>query len=259
MMRLAGTLQRSLRPMVKAGDAVASWRKLPMLDAPALLGVQPVLILSPHPDDESLGCGGLIADCQSRAQPVYVVVLTDGSGSHPLSREYPAARLAALRALETQAAMAALGLQKDHVGFIGLPDGRAPSRGRRFRASVNSLVSYARARNIGTVCTTWRGDPHHDHRAAYRFGAAVARALGATLLSYPVWGWTLPPDVWVPAAPQGGARVDIAAFVPAKQRAISCYRSQMTGMIADDPSGFRLSPEFLANFSQPFEVFLKAQ
>ena len=56
----------------------------------------------------------------------------------------------------------------------------------------------------------------------------------------------------------GGARLDIARHIPAKRRAIACHRSQLTDLIHDDPTGFRMSPEFLANFDQPFEVFIEA-
>lgn len=256
MFRIPGRFRRYLRPMVKADAVIDAWRHLPLADAPALIGSNPVLILAPHPDDESLGCGGLIADCQARGQPVYVVVLTDGAGSHPKSRAYPAARLTALRAEETRTAMAALGLPPERVEFVGLPDGHAPLHGRRFAATVQRLVAYAKARGIGTICTTWGGDPHHDHQAAYRLGRAVAAAMQVKLFCYPVWGWMLPAHAWVPAGPTRGARLNIAEHVAAKQQAIACHRSQTTAMISDDPDAFRMSPEFLAIFAQPYEVFI---
>jgi LmbE family N-acetylglucosaminyl deacetylase len=259
MIRIPAGLRRLVRPMAQAGRVAESWRELPLLNVPDLIGLQPVLVLAPHPDDETLGCGGLIADCHSRGQSVHILVVTDGAASHPASRDYPAARLAALRANETKAAIATLGLPEDRVDFIGLPDGLAPLRGRRFLAIVQRIVDYARARRIGTICTTWPGDPHRDHQATYRLGQAAARVLGARLFCYPVWGWTLPADAWVPAKPRYGGRLNIAPYVAAKQRAIACHRSQTTDMIHDAVDAFRLSSSFLANFSLPFEVFLDAQ
>jgi hypothetical protein len=42
-----------------------------------------------------------------------------------------------------------------------------------------------------------------------------------------------------------------------KQQAIAAYRSQTTNLIDDDPEGFRLTPEMLANFAHPWEVYLE--
>jgi LmbE family N-acetylglucosaminyl deacetylase len=258
MLHVPARLRRYVQPMMQAGAVMDVWRDLPLIDPSELAGAQPLLVLAPHPDDESLGCGGLIADCQARGQPVYVLILTDGAGSHRNSLEYPPARLAALRADEARAAGAALGLPEDRIAFIGQPDGHAPLRGTRLRAVARQIADYAGARGVATICTTWPGDPHHDHKAAYRAGAAAARELGAKLYCYPVWGWTLPVTAWVPKTPPRGARIDITPHLSAKQRAIACHRSQATDLIHDDPSAFRMSPEFLAYFARPFEVFVDA-
>jgi LmbE family N-acetylglucosaminyl deacetylase len=254
---LAGSLRRYL-PMARAGEVLAALSDLPFVFPHDLLNDQPVLVLAPHPDDESLGCGGLIADCQARGQSVHVLVLTDGSRSHPNSREYDAPRLAQLRREEARAAVAALGLPGDSISFLGLADGRAPMRGRLLRAAVARVAAQAKARSVGTICTTWQHDPHHDHRAAYRIGQLAAREVAANLLCYPVWGWTLPSTVWLATKTVSGGRVDISRHLSAKQRAIACYRSQTTDLIRDDPTGFRLTPEFLTFFTRPFEVLITA-
>ena len=254
-MRIPGRLRRYLVPSVRAGVLLQAMRGLPVAGLRDLLGDSPVLVLAPHPDDESLGCGGLIAQCHAQAVPVYVLVLTDGSGSHPQSRRYPKERLAALRAEEARSAMAALGLPQGHVEFLGLPDGGAPLHGRRLRATAARIAAYARARDVGTICTTWQHDPHHDHLAAYRLGQLAARETGAKLLCYPVWGWTVPEHAWLPATQVRGVRLDVRDQLADKQKAIACYRSQTTDLVGDDPSGFRLSDAVLANFSMPFEVF----
>ena len=187
---------------------------------------------------------------------MYVLVLTDGSKSHPGSREYDASRLAQLRQEEARAAVAALGLSGDVLSFLGLPDGCAPMRGASLRVAAARVAAHAKARSVGTICTTWQHDPHHDHRAAYRIGRLVAREIAANLLCYPIWGWTLPSSVWLSARAISGGRLDISRHLTAKQRAIACHRSQTTDLIRDDPTGVRLTPEFLANFARPFEVFI---
>ena len=68
----------------------------------AITGDENVLILVPGPGDESLWCGGLIAESCRRGRPPFVMVLGDGTGSHPRSAEYPPDRLANLRDRETR-------------------------------------------------------------------------------------------------------------------------------------------------------------
>ena len=255
MLRFRARFERYLRPMVRAGTVLEAMRNLPVADARSLLGEQPVLVLAPHPDDESLGCGGLIAECRAQGRDVGVVVLTDGAASHPRSREYPAWRLAALRMAEARAAIATLGLAEDRIVFLGLPDGGSPLKGKRLDQAAARVVKQALAWRVGTICTTWLHDPHRDHRSAYRIGQRAAREVGARLFCYPVWGWTVPADAWLPATPVRGARLDITGHLAVKQRAIACHRSQLTDLIRDDPQGFRLSADVLAIFAGPFEVY----
>ena len=87
------------------------------------------LILAPHPDDESLGCGGLIAALSEAGRPPLVVCVTDGSASHPGSRTHPPARLKTLREAELCAACAELGVPAQNVHFLGLTDAKAPIDG----------------------------------------------------------------------------------------------------------------------------------
>jgi LmbE family N-acetylglucosaminyl deacetylase len=258
VLHMPARLRRFVQPMVRASAVLEALRDLPVADVRTVLGEGPVLVLAPHPDDESLGCGGLMAEHHVRGHEVHVLVLTDGAGSHPGSREYPAARLTSVRMAEARAAIAALGLPADRIDFLGLPDGRAPLSGKRLKDAASRVAAHARARGVRTICTTCPHDPHHDHRAAYRLGQLVAREVGARLLLYPVWTWTLPPTAWVPDIPLRGARLDIARHLATKRRAIACHRSQITDLIRDDPSGFRMSPEFLAIFDWPFEVFVDA-
>ena len=44
-----------------------------------------VLVVAPHQDDETLGCGGLIARKRYEGLPVHVVFITDGSATFKVS------------------------------------------------------------------------------------------------------------------------------------------------------------------------------
>ena len=239
-----------------AGDVLAQMAALPFAGLDDIISPGPALLLAPHPDDETLGCGGLIAESCALGRELHVLVITDGTGSHAGSRAWPAERLRALREREALQAVGALGLAADRIGFLGLRDTAAPHEGAALDHAVSRIAAHATERDARTVLTTWRHDPHGDHVAVSLMGDAVARAIGARLLHYPVWGWTLPAGHLLPDAPIRGWRLDITHHLPAKRRAIAAHRSQTTDLIDDDPSGFRLPDEFLALFTRPFEVFL---
>lgn len=219
-------------------------------------GKGPLLVLAPHPDDESLGCGGLIAACCARGTPPVVAVLTDGTMSHPGSHAFPPAQRAALRVAETREAVAALGLPDGRLHFLGLPDGAAPQGGPGLEHAAARVAALLRDAGATTILATWEHDPHPDHVAAQAIARRAAALVGARVVSYPVWGWALAPRRRLPVRAVDGIRLDIARHLPAKRRAIAAHASQAGGVIHDDAGGFRLPPALLAATGRPFEVFL---
>jgi LmbE family N-acetylglucosaminyl deacetylase len=243
--------------MTTAGDFHRTWRALPEACPRDITGGGTCLILAPHPDDESLGCGGLIALCVAAGPAPLVAVLTDGAGSHPNSREFPPDRLRTERAREVRAAAACLGLPAHRVVMLGEPDTAAPHEGPRFAAVVTRLVSLIGAEAACTsILAPWRHDPHCDHEAASLAAAAAADVTGIRHVAYPVWGWTLAEDTPMPGPVSTGWRLNIASVLPAKRRAIAAHRTQYGGVITDDPTGFQLPPGLLSVFDTPFETFL---
>ena len=242
--------------MLTAGEAHRAMEVLPLADLDAILAGADPLVLAPHADDESLGCGGLLAGCVARGGRPSVLVLTDGTGSHPSSRAYPPARLRVQREQEARVACGILGVAPDRVGFLGLRDTAAPVAGPDFEAAVQAIAAALQAQRCGVLLAPWRHDPHCDHEAAHLMAAAVARRTGARHLAYPVWGWTLPPGTPLAGPAPQGWRLDITPYLPAKRRAVAAYLSQYSDLITDDPAGFRLPPALLARFGQPFETFL---
>ena len=119
---------------MNVGAVLQAMRELPVKGLGTIMGAGTVLILAPHPDDESLGCGGLIAACCDAGRPPFVLFLTDGTGSHPRSLSYPPDRLRETRQTEARRAMAALGLGRDRIAFLGLPDTAAPHDGHSLRS-----------------------------------------------------------------------------------------------------------------------------
>lgn len=242
---------------MRADAFLAAAEALPFADLGDLVGGGGAVIVAPHPDDESLGCAGLIAEARGRGVPVRLVVVSDGTGSHPNSSRYPPARLRALRESETLDAAAALGLAREHVRFLGLRDRSVPSAGPAATAAAEAIAAAARECGAGALFVTWAHDPHCDHAAAAAIAAAARERLGSVRLhAYPVWGWALPPEREVGGPPRG-SRLDIVRHRRAKADAVAAHRSQTTDLIGDDPHGFRLSDEMLARFARPFEIYLE--
>ncbi|KQP52711.1 GlcNAc-PI de-N-acetylase [Methylobacterium sp. Leaf399] len=241
---------------MQAAAFLAAATALPFGDLPTLLGDGGLVVVAPHADDESLGCGGLIAEAVREGRDVRVVIVSDGAGSHTHSVTHPPDRLRALRETEAQDAVAILGLPREAVSFLRLPDAGVPSTGPEAQAAADAIAALARDCDAGAICVTWAHDPHCDHTAAAAIATLAQRQLPEVgLYAYPVWGWTLPADREVGAAPQGW-RLDVSAHSAAKRRAILAHRSQTSDLIADDPSGFRLAPEMIDRFCGPFEIFI---
>jgi LmbE family N-acetylglucosaminyl deacetylase len=241
---------------MRADAFLAAAETLPVAGLDALVDRGGLVVVAPHPDDESLGCGGLIAAARAAGRRVHLVVVSDGCGSHTQSRLYPPERLRTLREAETIRAARILGLSDADVTFLRLPDAHVPSEGPGADAAAQAVAAAAEACGGGAVFVTWRHDPHCDHRAAAAI-VGLARPLmpGVRVYEYPVWGWTLPPDTEVGPAP-AGLRLDISAHRATKARAVAAHESQTTGLIADDPQGFRLEPAMIERLCGPFERFV---
>lgn len=195
-----------------------------------LAGGRRIVIVAPHPDDETLGCGLLIARAARMGVPVGVVALTDGEASHPNSQRWPATALARVRRAELRRAMARLGAGAARCVFIGWPDGGVARYGR-----VEVLRRALRPLNPGLVLAASPADHHPDHKAGWTLTRAALRGTGIPLIAYAVWSRT---------GVKGPMARDPARS--AKRWAIAAHRSQTSDYIADDPLGFTLSPAVLA-------------
>lgn len=241
---------------MKAAEAFAALAALPECNIETILAGRRPLILAPHADDESLGCGGFIAACCEAAvaaaglDPI-VAVLTDGSKSHPDSRLFPQPRLRDLREAEAFRAVRLLGLAPENLIFLRYEDTNLPSSGEGLDRAVSRVQRLAREKNCTLLIAPWAHDPHCDHEAA----AAIAAATGLPVLSYPVWGWLRDADDEV-APPRGGFRLNIAPFMARKRAAIAAHESQYGNLIKDSPNGFRLPANLLEIFARPYETFL---
>ncbi|OLR92967.1 PIG-L deacetylase family protein [Actinokineospora bangkokensis] len=227
------------------GTSEELWRAWPALDALPRFTFPggPLVVVAPHPDDEVLGAGGLMA----LAGSVHLVAVTDGEASHPGSTVLAPRELAAVRARESEAALDVLGVDA-RVDRLGMPDG-----GIDEDALAAALVERLPAG--GWCAATWRGDGHPDHEAVGRAAARACAEVGARLLEFPVWAWhwSRPDDHRVPWS--AGLRVDLPpAVAEAKRRAVREFATQVEPLGPDAADAAILPPPVLARLTRGFEV-----
>ena len=233
----------------------------PLHPAGDLLAWRSTVLFAPHPDDESLGCGGLIATLCDLGRPVAIVFVSDGAMSHPNSQQYPRAARIELREKEALTACGILGVPSDRVTFLRLPDGAVPGRGEPgFTDAVATVRQSLDRWRADTVVVPWRRDLHEDHRATWSICREATTYLSEAVrwIEYPVWMWEAREAADLPAPSEMVVwRLDVADVLERKQRAVQAHASQYAGLIDDDPTGFQLQAGMLDHFRRPTEVFFE--
>jgi len=244
--------------MIDAKLNLADAAKIPLAAAETVVEWGNVLIVAPHPDDESLGCGGAIALLRRFNLEVSILILSDGTLSHPNSQKYPKEKLRDLRETELKSAAQILGVGEKSVKFFRFPDRAVPNANSPdFDSAVALCLDYLTQINARTIFVPWRRDPHPDHRAAYALIKAASEN-SARIIEYPIWLWEIAESADAPRVDEVTAwRLDISRVFGKKQRAIRAHQSQTTDLIDDDPQGFRLTENILANFAGDDEVYLE--
>lgn len=239
--------------MTRSPDPVTAMAALALASPEAIIGRRELLVVAPHPDDESIGCGGLLAWAAAAGKKPRVLFVTDGEASHPGSRSYPPARLARLRQREALQACAALGLAESAATFLSAPDSGLASLSQSARvALVKAIAEWIKRSVQPVVCIPARSDPHSDHVTVHELVRLAVQHLDVSLYAYPVWTWTAGPDR--AGEVMDGRRVDIAGFLDAKSAAIAAHASQHGQVVHDANRPFVL-PEALLRYARlPYEV-----
>ena len=250
----------------------SGWRRAWLargVDITADIGRGGALVVAPHPDDETFGCGVAVLRKRDRGEPVTVVLASDGRHSHGGNAD-AAARLAAERDIEVRRACARLGVPDEDIVRLDLPDGGLEAEVDVLADRAGELIGRLRPRHVFTPVSC---DGHVDHNAA---NLAVQRALAdggrsVEVLEYPIWLWTHWPWTRVRGATPGVLRrglvdpvtrlrearpllVDTEGYRIRKAEAIAEYVSQVRPGPAGEPPA--LSAAFVDRFLGRHEVFL---
>lgn len=243
---------------MRAGDYQAALRRLPIRRLEHLSGGRGIVVVAPHPDDDALGCGGMIAEARWHGRDVRIVIVSDGAASHPRSLSHPPDKVKALRRQEALGAASILGLGAEAVTFLDLPDAAVPSEGPMAEAAAREIAAVARACDAGVMVVTSDLDPHCDHAASAQIARRACRMLsGCSLYAYPIWVLALPAEAEIEATLPWGLRLDVGPFRGVKRQAIAAHASQAGSVISDDPTAFHLPPEMVDRCTGPYETFVE--
>jgi LmbE family N-acetylglucosaminyl deacetylase len=211
-------------------------------DLTADIATRSCLVVAPHPDDETIGCGATIARKAAAGTPVTVVVISDGSRSHTSDRVTPT-ELAAIRRAEAEAAVRALG-ETVQVRFWDLPDGDLAAHRAELTERLADLVDQVRPADVLSPSVAEPPADHHEVAGAVRDALRRART-GPRLLEYPIWLWSRWPwtgerstlhrltDPFTGTLRTPVAKVSTAGVLDHKRAALAEYATQMTRFRGD--------------------------
>ena len=190
---------------------------------------RPMLVISPHPDDETLGAGGLIGLQAARGIPLHVVAVTDGENAYRDGVD-----IADRRSQEQTSALGRLGVTPSNLTRLKLTDSGITADEELLVELLMPLVS-----KTSHIVAPWTDDYHPDHEACGRAAVEVARRSGAVLTFYFFWTWHRGRPGLLRNLPLKSLALS-AESRRAKREALSEHRSQL-----EHPSGEPILPEYL--------------
>jgi N-acetylglucosamine malate deacetylase 1 len=171
-----------------------------------------VLVIAPHPDDETIGCGGTLCLHRERGDRILVAYLTSGELGLKHVKPQTAWRI---REREARKAAGMIGVSK--TMFLRLPDWYV---GKSVKKAAAALRPVLRAESPRIIYLPHPGEWHPDHRAAL---AVIRLALNRAGIPAPELRAY---EIWTPLSEYDHVE-DITAMMPCKLRALESYKSQL--------------------------------
>jgi N-acetylglucosamine malate deacetylase 1 len=184
-----------------------------------------ILVFSPHPDDDLIGCGGSIAKHINNKNEVTTVYMTSGgAGSSKYSKE----ELVRIREGEAKEAAKIIGVQR--LIFLRNEDGYLKYN----RNILLKVIHIIRNEKPDLAYIPHQDDGHSDHKETNKIVAEAIERTGCScfqeckgkpwtvnkLLSY---------EIWTPLQKISYVE-DISDFMQMKLNALECHKSQMEEM-----------------------------
>jgi LmbE family N-acetylglucosaminyl deacetylase len=181
--------------------------------------MEKILVLSPHPDDDVIGCGGTIRRHIVLGDRVEVVYLTSGEkGGHGTDPGET------MHIREKEAVLAADILQIPGFEFWREPDGKLKASQKNIQRLLQKIISY----EPDIIYVTHEREDHQDHRTAALLVSKALKLLTTEVRST-VWMY----EVWTPIQKIKHI-VDITPYIEIKLQAIAAHLSQCNVLRFDE-------------------------
>ena len=225
------------------------------------LEITSLLIIAPHPDDEILGCGGLISRCVGSGKTAYLVFLTSGEGSHAQCCSVREDFVGSTRERLAVEAAAAVGVSPDKLKFLHGKDRYLPRKNENgfceFAKKIAEQVELLRPEAV--FCPhPFEGWP--DHIAAEELARAACSQIShkPRLFHYCVWFWhSMPLSRAVRVKWRKARLLDIAGELPLKKKAMKIYLRPEAP--CGNPWVGELPSEFVKAFDWGKELFFEVE
>ena len=228
---------------------------------PILTSAERIFIVAPHPDDETLGCGGLIASTVERGGSVFTLFVTDGGASHPESSAWSRRRLVTERQKEAEEALGILGAGDQPRAFLRLRDTEIPKPDTpQWQPLVASVIKLLVEFDPDLIVLPWRRDPHCDHRDAHELMTAALDLAGspAECIEYAIWLDELGAEEDFPVSGEvDRIEFPIGQHQALKEAALKAHATQLGAIDEEAPGGFFLKPDTVARLITPVETYFK--
>jgi LmbE family N-acetylglucosaminyl deacetylase len=201
------------------------------------------IVVSPHPDDETLATGGFISAQRSKGIDIKVIAVTDGENAYSDN-----CGLGRRRRQEQEKALQTLGVSGTNIVRLELPDRDVSSYTNEVAEALLPLMS----EDIH-IMAPWPGDFHPDHEACGRAAKQAAEISGALLTFYFFWTWHRGTAGLLHSFP-------IRSFaLTSAQQSIKCQALRHHHSQLFHPDGEPILPESLLWPAKlPFEIYLPA-
>ena len=214
------------------------------------------LVIAPHPDDETLGCGAAIIQARKAERDVHIIIITDGR-AWPKSSLITPEVLAAMRHEETLRACEALGVAAENIIFLSVTDGEAMQQVDKI---ADDLLRQIERLSPSQIFSPYGCDTHADHIAvaAAMDKLVQSRAVTCRIYEYVIWFWPKQ-ALWHLLFPYRLARlrrVSTKGLLDRKREALTRHRSQCENLTGE-ANWHVFSQHDLARFFRPYELFFE--
>jgi LmbE family N-acetylglucosaminyl deacetylase len=212
------------------------------------------VVFAPHPDDETLACGGTIAKRVRGGRDVYIVFMTDGRNSHlhrlGISADPAPEQLVQVRKEEARRAARILGVKLENLIFLDIEDGTLGLNKKIAKDKVSRVIMRLQPHEI---YYPERDDLHRDHSSTYEVVEDALKALSIIPKRYRYLIWSDEGKV-KDTVEQQIVVENISSVLAVKKQVIDEYQSQIA-LFSKKQSCPVLSVSFLAKFVTSQELF----